>query len=243
MTTPQTTKAFPAAQDHGPIEQIFANTYWVQGRYKSAPGVILHRNMVILQEEDGLVLVNPIRLTAEGEAQLEKLGKVRHLVRLGAFHGLDDAYLVERYGADFWCQEHSDYYKAPQVSRVITSDGACPVSDGRFLLFEKTRKPECLLLLAREGGLLLACDSLQNYASFDNVSFLARIVMKLAGFTKGVVIGSFWKKAMTPKDDDLKADYDRILSVDFENFLSAHGHPLLGGAKAAITRKVAEEYS
>jgi hypothetical protein len=36
----------------------------------------------------------------------------------------------------------------------------------------------------------------------------------------------------------MRADFERILALDFDNLVSAHGTPKLGGAKAALSRQV-----
>jgi hypothetical protein len=37
----------------------------------------------------------------------------------------------------------------------------------------------------------------------------------------------------------MRADFERVLALDFDNVISAHGTPKLGGAKAALARNVA----
>ena len=40
--------------------------------------------------------------TADAVAQLEALGTVKHVLRLGPMHGRDDVFYVERYKPTFW---------------------------------------------------------------------------------------------------------------------------------------------
>ncbi|MFQ5635701.1 MAG: hypothetical protein ACE5G3_10290, partial [Gammaproteobacteria bacterium] len=85
---------YPLALPHDPIREIGPDLYFAPGTIDVAPLMRVSRNMVIVRDGDTLTLVNPIRLSPQGEADLEALGTVRHAVRLGYFHGVDDAYTV-----------------------------------------------------------------------------------------------------------------------------------------------------
>lgn len=56
----------------------------------------MNRNMVIVKSGDELALINPVRLSDAALSQLDALGNVRHVLRLGDFHGLDDRFYVDR---------------------------------------------------------------------------------------------------------------------------------------------------
>ena len=117
----------PPAHPHDPLQQLYPGVYWVQGSIRMGPGLRMNRNMVIVQNHNELTLINPVRLSAQGLASLEALGKVTHLLRLGDFHCLDDAFYLERYGCQFWAQpEQSTYPEAAlllkQHKLLITVD-------------------------------------------------------------------------------------------------------------------------
>ncbi|MDE0273797.1 MAG: hypothetical protein OXP11_21615, partial [Gammaproteobacteria bacterium] len=52
---------------HGPIETVTDRLAFVRGSIRMNALLRISRNMAILKDEDGLTLVNPIRLTASGE--------------------------------------------------------------------------------------------------------------------------------------------------------------------------------
>jgi hypothetical protein len=81
---------------HGPIEEVFPDVFLVRGSFAPSRGIRFDRNMTIVRKGGELVVLNSVRLSDDGEAQLAKLGKLKHVVRLGAFHGADDGYFVER---------------------------------------------------------------------------------------------------------------------------------------------------
>ena len=150
---------FPPAEPHGPIEEIFPDAYWVTGSVRFKPLVRLPRNMVVLRNGDELTLINAVRLNEEGEAALARLGTVRHVIRIGN-HGMDDAYYIERYGAKHWAVPREG-----ETSDVeLTEDTELPIPDTRVFMFRDTKMSEAALLVEREGGLLITCDSIQHWA-------------------------------------------------------------------------------
>jgi hypothetical protein len=230
--------SYPAAQPHGPIEEIMSDVFVVYGSMRMAPLMRIGRNMVICREGDELTLLNPIRLSAMGEAGLQKLGRVTHVIRLGCFHGLDDRYYVDHFGARFWCQPDSRRYPEPVPDVELSDDTELPIRDARVMTFRAARAPECVVLIDREGGLLVTCDSVQHYMNWRRTSLVARLVMRYLGFTKSTLVGPLWLKYMTSQGGDLRADFDRLLGLRFERLISAHGSLVEKEAHAAVERAI-----
>ena len=55
------------------------------------------------------------------------------------------------------------------------------------------------------------------------------------GFRLGLFIGGPWLKRVTPKQGSLKSDFDRLLQLDFQHLISAHGVLLKDSAKDKLT--------
>lgn len=99
---------FRTALPHGPLVEIVPDLFVVTGTFRIALGAIgFPRNMTVLRRGHELTLFNTVRLTTEAERELAALGEVRHVVRLGAFHGADDGYYLHRYDPTFWVQDSS----------------------------------------------------------------------------------------------------------------------------------------
>jgi hypothetical protein len=81
---------YPTATAHDPIVEIFPDVYLLRGSYRTNGIIQFNRNMVILRHQGELALLNAVRLSPEGEVQLDALGQVKHLLRLGYLHGMDD---------------------------------------------------------------------------------------------------------------------------------------------------------
>tara|TARA_B110000444_G_scaffold229401_1_gene235886 strand:- start:2535 stop:2828 length:294 start_codon:yes stop_codon:yes gene_type:complete len=87
---------------HGNVAEIADDLFMVRGSIKMNPLVRITRNMGIIRNGDDLSLINPLRVNEKAEAQIAKLGKIKHVIRLGCFHGVDDPYYVEKFGAQMW---------------------------------------------------------------------------------------------------------------------------------------------
>ncbi len=217
---------------HDRLEHVLPNVYFMRGSIRMGPGVRINRCMTVLVRDGELTLVNPVRLSDEGEAELRRLGTVRHVVRLGHHHEVDDWYYVEVLGATYWTL--ASERDGPKTRRETLSDHNAPLSGLRVFEFEHTKTPEAALLV-EEPGLLITCDSVQHYAGFRRISLLARLMMPFLGFRRGTQVGPQWAKAETRKDGpSLQGDFRRLLELPFDSVVGAHGDPRLGGAKAAL---------
>ena len=158
----------------------------------------MNRNMVIVKSGNELTLINPVRLSDAALSQLDALGNVRHVLRLGDFHGLDDRFYVDRYQAEFWCQSRPETYKVPMANHVINAAASPPMPDAQFFVYEAAKYPEACLLL-KNLKLLIATDSIQYWADWSYTTFLSRCVLRMMGFKLTLLIGGPWLKRVTPE--------------------------------------------
>jgi len=170
------------------------------------------------------------------------LGDVKHIIRLGAFHGMDDPFYMARYKPEFWCQEGGTTYTEPPIDHVISEGGDLPFAGGEVFCFKGTLHPECALLLPEAENLLLTCDAIQHYSDYSNSNLPARIMSPFIGFPKTTIIGPFWIKLMTPEGGTLKEEFTRLLEMKFDRLLSAHGTLLESGAHEAVTKAYEKTY-
>jgi hypothetical protein len=232
-----TERAFPPPLAHGPIEEVFPDLFLVRGGFRLGPGMTITRNMAIVRQGSELVLLNTVRLSPEGEAALDKLGKVAAILRIGAFHGLDDPYYVHRYGPLLWAPPGTKHQGDGITAKDLTPT-ASPLEGARVFVFEKGRRPEVAIVLARDGGILLTCDSYQHWTTYDGCSPLAKIVMRVMGFGP-TVVGGPWVKAMGPA---IREDLTRLLDEPFAHLVPAHGTVLREVAKAGLRTAIARRF-
>ena len=226
---------YPPIYPYDPLEEIFPNVYLLHGSIRIGPGMTMNRNMVVFRQNDSLTLVNSVRVE---ERVLEPLGKVEHLLRLGDFHGLDDRYYQDSYGAKLWCQEGQTTYRVdPETTEKLAVDASLPVQSAKLFVFENARYPEAALL-HQESGLLVTTDSLQNHIDWSYVSVLTRLFMFAAGLRNGLVIGPPWLRRATSSGGDLEPDFRRLLDLDFRHLIGAHGRLLKDDARQSLENVV-----
>jgi hypothetical protein len=228
----------PPQLPHGILREVLPDVFVVAGQTRPVFGgrqLQFSRGMVVLREGEALTLVNTLRLDDAGLAALNALGRVEHVVRLGAFHGRDDAFYVGRSGARVWAFEGMPHERGVVTTDLLVEGGDAPVAGARAFQFHSSSMPEGLLILEAHGGVAIACDSLQTMAGPDDFFDDATAgMMAGAGFFQRPNIGPGWLSAAKPK----RADFDRLLETPFEHLLSAHGPPLSGDASAAVATAV-----
>lgn len=228
----------PPALKHGSLEQVFPDVFYVRGSMKVGGPVAFSRAMTVVREGDRLVVINSMRLDEEGLAALDELGTVTDVLSIAGFHGRDDAFFKERYGATIWDLEGHIYAKGfnenpTPADAYFTADQqmnaktALPLSGARLHVFN-TKTPEAIVVLEREGGVLVTGDSLQNWATTDEYfTWMGKAMMKVMGFIKPHNLGPGWIKAAKPTPKDV----GDVLDLEFAHVLPAHGSPVLGNAK------------
>ncbi|MFK7864490.1 MAG: hypothetical protein AB8B95_09740 [Pseudohongiellaceae bacterium] len=223
---------------HGNVEAVAENIFMVRGSINVNPVVRISRNMAIVRHGDELSLINPVRVNSQVESEIDALGKISHVVRLGAFHGLDDAYYVNKYSAVMWAQEGGTTYTQPKIEKVISADCQLPFPNAKVFEFSGSLQPECVVLISTGAGLLLTCDAIQNYGDYSYNNLLAKLLMPFIGFPKTTIVGPIWLKYMTPENGSLEFEFRKLLNLEFDSLLAAHGTLLRKGAKNAVAKAI-----
>ncbi len=230
----------PLARPHGSLNEVFPDVFFVTGTMGFPIPIPMHmsRNMVVVRDAGSLVIVNSVRLGDAGLAALDSLGRVKHVVRLAGFHGSDDPFYKERYGATVWAVRNQPYSAgfaldpAPSAryfspDREVEAGTDLPLA-GSLYTFPSCKVGEGLLVLDHEGGIVVAGDALQNWAVPDEYfNWLGRLVMRPMGFIRAHNVGPGWLKQARPAAAELRG----ILDLPFAHVLPAHGTPVVGDAR------------
>ncbi len=228
----------------GPLEQVFEDVWWAWGTVRFMPGFLFPRNMVIVREGGALVVIHPVTMPEDTQKEIDALGPVKHIVRLGAFHGMDDLAYAKKYGAELWAPPGVDVADGLKVSHELRPGGELPFADARLFDFEASRAPETAMHLARHGGLLLTCDSVQNWEHTTGCSLLGGVMSRMMGFKGRACIGPGWRKQCEPKDGPgFGPTFEQILDLEFRHVIGAHGAPMKDTAKDELRASVRKIYS
>jgi hypothetical protein len=224
---------FPPVLPHGPLKEIFPDVFFVTGAMKT---VLMNadwqfsRNMTVVRDGDALSLINSIRLDNTGLAQLDALGRVVNVLKIGSMHGRDDAFYRARYAAKLWALPGMVHEYGVLPDCELKPECEMPFSGCSVFAFNTTKLPECILRIDRAGGILIACDSLQNLIEPDEFfSNETRQMMADMGFFKPANVGPLWMRLMQPQDQD----FARLRELSFRHVLCGHGVPVLDIAKEA----------
>ena len=227
----------------GTLEPVFPDLWWAWGTTRFMPGVLFPRSMVIVREKGELVIIHPVLMPEAEQAKIEALGPIKHIVRLGAFHGMDDARYVERYKPTTWAPPGVDLSPGVRLDRALTPGGPQPFADGRVLGFESSRTPETVIHLPRHGGILLSCDSVQNWETRRGTSFIGGLMSRAMGFKGRACIGPGWRKFAEPKDGvGFSREFLALLALDFRHAIGGHGGPMLETAREDLRAQVRRIY-
>ena len=231
------------ALPHGDIQQVFADVFFVTGTMQTVlMGAHWHfsRNMTIVREGSALTLINTVRLNDAGLAQLDALGTVKNVVKIGALHGLDDAFYKERYGATVWAPAGMPHQNGVVTDKLLAPGGEMPFAGASVFVFEATKLPECIVRIDREGGILVACDALQNWVGPDAFfSEESRKMMTDMGFFQSANIGPVWMKVNEPQAQD----FVRLRELSFRHALCGHGAPLRDTAREAFQARFSQVFA
>lgn len=236
---------FPEALPHGPIRELFDGVFFVTGQMQTSfpefPDVdwSFNRNMIIVRDEDELTLINSVRLTEEGLEQLEALGRVTHLVQIGALHTRDDPFYAKRYSPTFWTVPGIEHQELDIDHRLLPM-GPTPFLDCSVFLFDTTELPEGVLIIERDGGIAVGCDAIQNWTEPDeHFTDATTDLMTELGFFQEANFGPLFMMRSKPG----ASDFQRLLEMPFRHALCGHGDPLLDIAHEAYVARAEQVFS
>ncbi|MFN8769315.1 MAG: hypothetical protein ACK5Z5_05900 [Neisseriaceae bacterium] len=221
---------------HANIKQIFPNIFFVTGtNITQHDGLTLQhsRNMIIVRDNGKLSLINSVRLNEKGLDELSSLGKIENVIRIGSFHGRDDAFYLDHFDAKLWALANMEHDKNRNSDYILTADGMMPFPNCKLFTFKSSKFPEAILHINHDGGILITCDSIKNWVASDEFfnDSTAKLYeqQNLFGYA---TINKIWMKA-TEVD---KSELLNLKKVDFCHLLSAHGEPLLNDAYDHVIR-------
>lgn len=228
---------------HGEIEEITQDIFMLRGSIKMNPLVRITRNMGIVRNGGELSLINPVRVNERVESQLTALGEIKHVLRLGCFHGVDDPYYVEKFGAQMWAQAGGTTYTEPKIDQALSSGAGLPFDDAEIFEFAGTKQPECALLINKGKGILFTCDAIQNYGDYSYNNLAAKILMPFIGFPRTTLVGPIWLKLQTREGENLESEFRKLLELNFDSLLAGHGTLLESGAHGAVERAINKAFA
>jgi hypothetical protein len=228
---------FPEALGHSAISEVFPGVFTVMGTYIATydnDQWQFSRNMTIVREGDKLTLINAIRLSEDGMKELDKLGKVKHVVKLGAAHGIDNPYYVLRYDAKAWALPGAGHEQGIHTDETLAVDHL-PFTDAKLHVLAEGEKAEAVLLVQRDGGILLSCDSIKNWSEVDPYfSDESGEKMSQYGMIRPVDID----KSFVTGAGITRERFDAVLAEPFIHLIPGHGQTVKDTAHEQVKNAV-----
>ncbi|WP_411766473.1 hypothetical protein [Winogradskyella sp. A3E31] len=229
--------------NHSKIQKIFEDVFFVTGTMKNeffGSMWQFSRNMTIVREDGNLSIFNSVKLNEDGLKALDELGKVTNVVRIGDMHGIDDEFYIKRYNAKFWALPDMTIESALKIDEPLIEGNKLPIKNASLFIFNTVKRPECIIRLDKEGGIMIACDSLQNWEAPDEFFDESTIkTMKQMNFFQSANLGPAWMHESQPQKDD----FVRLKDIQFKHALCGHGTPLLHNAQQAFQERFKQAFN
>lgn len=228
---------YSLAWPHSNIKEVLPNIFFVTGtNITQHESVTLQhsRNMIIIRNQDELSLINTVRLTEKGLDELNSLGRVKNIIRIGSFHGRDDAFYIDHYNAKLWALPNMKHEHNKNTDYNLTNE-LMPFPNCEVFTFNSSKFPEAILHIKQNGGVLISCDSIKNWLTndefFNDLTTKIYEKQKVFGYA---AINKIWLDATQVDKSELLA----LKGLEFSHLLSAHGEPLLNNAYEYVVKSL-----
>ncbi|MEP1421995.1 MAG: hypothetical protein ABJK59_09530 [Erythrobacter sp.] len=263
------------AARHSKVMAVGDDIYMVRGRMKSTKArpwfermfLYYSRTMTVIRRSDGkgghdLTLINTIRLSERGLAQLQKLGRIAHVVRLGSFHGVDDTFYLDRFDAQYWVVADMEHAPGFAGDFQTMSSGHLPIADAQYFAFENIKYPEAVIILPateNRAATAITTDSIQNHTGawdIDN-SLLVSLAIRKIGLIGEARLGPIWMRDQVEYTGEaltdgaakraqmiacLRPQYEALIAeFDFDMLMPGHGWPIYSDARQAIAKSIDDQ--
>lgn len=217
---------------HGSLKEVLPNIFTVVGTMRLFGLFRYSRVMTILRENETLAIINPVRVNEKLLGEIQQLGQIKYLLKIGQLHSVDVPFYMDRFSPELWINKGDSSVGQYNASKYFDDVDEIPILRCKVKKIVGSKIKESVLLTPADGGSLHTCDAFVNMGADPNHNWLTA---KLSNFLpEPTYIGPNWIKMAKPPESSMRA----VLDFEFENLLSAHGEPILGRAKEKIEKYV-----
>ncbi len=213
---------------HGPLQQVLPNIFTVTGTIRLFGLFQYSRVMTILNDNGTLAIINPVRVEDDLLNEIHKLGQIKYLLKIGQLHCVDVPFYMDNFSPELWINRDDPSIDESHSPHYFDDVDEIPILGCKVKTVEGSKIKESILVTPGDGGCLHSCDAYVNMGSDPNHNWLTANLSKF--LPNPTYIGPNWIKLAKPPEDSMKS----VLDFDFENFIPAHGKPLIGNAKKEI---------
>jgi hypothetical protein len=195
-------------------------------------GMKIGRTMTVLRGDDGLVVLNAVRLSDTAQTELDALGPVKHLIKLSDSHFIDEPFYADHYKATVWTVPGA---KLGDLTTDKTLGEEQPITGGVVIdLTAAHGWREAAYFVPHGGGTLVTCDVIQNHVDKEGSNFMGGVMMNVMGFKGGVAVVPMWRKFQKLKGPAVAEALTGLTQHSYENLVTGHGPHVTGGADAKV---------
>ncbi len=229
-------KYFPLLP-HGSLNEVLPNIFTVTGTMKLFGLFQYSRVMTIIKNGSDLALLHPVRVDESLLNEVSKLGKIKYLLKIGQLHNVDVSFYMDQFSPQLWANKGDPSIKGHSVTGYFDDSETLPFLDARVKVIEGSKIKESVLITNSDKGCLHSCDAFVNMGIDANHNWLTATLSKF--LPDPTYIGPNWVKVAKPPESSMRAP----LNFEFENFVPAHGAPIIGNAKEKLSKYVDAYYS
>jgi hypothetical protein len=216
------------------LRPLDENLWVIDLPFKMLGGIQIGTRTTVIRLADGALFMHcPGPIEEDDFQEIAKLGDVRHIVAANLFHNLYVKKTLARYeGATFYAPPDFEQ-KVPDATYETLTDQppAAWVGDLDQIAIEGAPRLSEIVFVHRASRTLLLTDLCFNMQHSD--SLITRIMMSMMGgyghFGPSRLARSFMKDKAA-----VKAGVERILELDFDRVVVAHGEVLETGGREAL---------
>ena len=212
-----------------------ADGLWSVAAPLSFWGLQLGTRMTVVRLPDGGLWVHsPIALDGPLKAELDALGPVRHVIAPNAYHHLYAASAAAAWpGATLFAPERLKR-RQPNLSAARAIDPVAPPEWGGVLdpvriegtIFHET------VFVHRPTRTLVTADIVENFDGSPHLP--TRLYLRASGLQGRVGFSKFLRRLAFRDRTKARRSIDRLLALDFDRIVLAHGRVLESGGRAAL---------
>lgn len=221
---------------HGDIVKVFESIYVVRGTnitHFNDLKIQHSRNMTIVENNGDLVLINTVRLDEARLQELDQLGTVKHVVSIGAFHGRDDSFYLDRYNAKLWTVKEITSHD--HSTHALSNGDLLPMQNSHFYTFKNSSPLEGFICIEDHEGIIITCDSIKNWVEVDEFFSEETAKMALSSFDISTArISPIWLNATGVN----KSAFEDLMKLKFKHLVSAHGDILRNTAYEDVKKSI-----
>jgi hypothetical protein len=208
--------------------------------HRLAPGLPIKVRSTAVSTSNGVVVITPIEFSADQLSKIRSQGEVKAVVSPNANHTIDEEECRSWFpNAQFWSSDGTSSVEGSLEKYHSLALEPWPFSPELQLIpIQGHKKMNEFVFYHLESKSLISSDLVFNLKEFNG--FLPRILLGAMGLKRKFSI----PKAFWGKPDDLaafKSSLLRVLNLDFDQLVVAHGEIVTVGAKSLFRNELVDK--